>query len=88
MTFPTMAGEGYWSAGKCARYYDIHDRTWRRWIAEGLAPEADLVINGRGYWKPESLLAFDRKRSRRAQSDDADQPTARLRRNKAPQEAA
>jgi hypothetical protein len=48
--------------GVTARYDNITPRTARRWIERGILPKPDLTVNGRQYWKPETLDANDRKR--------------------------
>ena len=45
-----------------ARYGGVTPRAVRRWVEKEILPQADLTINGRQYWKPETLDANDRQR--------------------------
>jgi hypothetical protein len=44
-----------------ATRYGIHLRSIARWVARGIIPPPDRLINGRRYWLVESLDQADRK---------------------------
>ena len=48
--------------GVTERYAGITPRTARRWMQRGILPKPDLTVNGRQFWKPETLDRNDRQR--------------------------
>lgn len=55
----TNPSKNYRSSGKAAQRYGRCTRTLDRWLAQGIFPEPDLVINGRRLWSDETLDKFD-----------------------------
>jgi DNA-binding transcriptional MerR regulator len=50
-------------AAHVATRYGVHLRTVSRWVARGVIPPPDQVINGRRYWLFETLEQADRRRT-------------------------
>jgi hypothetical protein len=46
-----------------AERYSVHLRSIARWMARGVIPPPDQVINGRHYWFLETLEEADRQRT-------------------------
>ncbi len=46
-----------------AQYYGIHLRSIARWVARGVIPPPDQVINDRRYWRIATLEKADRERT-------------------------
>ena len=46
-----------------ANRYDVHLRSISRWVARGVIPPPDQVINDRRYWRLETLEKADRERT-------------------------
>jgi hypothetical protein len=49
--------------GLCARYDNITPLTARRWLKRQILPQPDMRVNGRPYWKLETLDRHDRQRT-------------------------
>jgi hypothetical protein len=51
------------SARTVASRYGVHLRSISRWVARGVIPPPDQVINARRYWFLETLEQADRRRT-------------------------
>ena len=51
------------SARTVAHRYDVHLRSVSRWVARGVIPPPDQVINNRRYWLLTTIEQADRRRT-------------------------
>jgi hypothetical protein len=49
-------------ARRVAERYQVHLGSIGRWVATGIIPPADVIINRRRYWDVETLNRADRQR--------------------------
>ncbi len=53
------SGKIYRSSGRVAERYGRCVRTINRWLASGILPPPDIVVNKRRLWSDETLNQFD-----------------------------
>jgi len=61
----------------CVRYSACL-KTVNRWVADGMLPKPDLIMNSRKLWKLATLDAYDAANPRRACTAEADQRIKRI----------